>query len=189
MNPSQVIEQVKNKLSTASEHFKQEMGRIRTGRAHASMLDGLTVEAYGQQMPLKALASVTAPEAQLLQITPFDTDNLLAISNAIRDNKSLGLNPADDGRVVRINLPPLTSEDRQRMAKVLGQKVEECMIAARQIRHDAREQFEQAEKDKQISRDEMTRLQKQIEDLLAKQKAEVDTAASTKEKEILTVSG
>src|SRR3989344_8577683 len=114
MNTNQAIEQVKIKLGTATEHFKQEMGRIRTGRAHPSMLDGLTVEAYGQQMPLKALASVIAPEAQLLQITPFDTDNLLAISNAIRDNQSLGLNPTDDGRVVRINLPPLTREDRQR---------------------------------------------------------------------------
>src|SRR3569833_273089 len=98
MNPNQIAEQGKTKLAAATEHFKQELGKIRTGRAHPGMVDGVMVEAYGQPMPLKAVASITAPEAQLLQITPFDQANLQAISEAIRNDQSLGLNPADDGR-------------------------------------------------------------------------------------------
>lgn len=187
MNPSQTLEQVKNKLNAATEHFKQEAGKIRTGRAHPGMLDGIMVSAYGQSMPLKAVATVTAPEAQLLQIAPFDTDNLLAITNAIRDNQTLGLNPADDGRVVRIQIPPLTTETRQQMVKVLGQKVEECMIAVRQIRHDAMQQVEKAEKSKEISKDDRTRFEKQIDELVAKQKNEAESLSKTKEQEIMTV--
>src|SRR6266446_799279 len=106
MNPSQLLAEVKTKLGAAGEHFKQEAAKIRTGRAHPGMLDGISVEVYGQAMPLKAVASIAAPEAQLLQVTPFDPGNLQAISDAIRNNKSLGLNPADDGRVVRIQIPP-----------------------------------------------------------------------------------
>ncbi len=187
MNPNQTLEQVKNKLNSATEHFKQELGKIRTGRAHPSMLDGLMVDAYGQSMPLKAVATVTAPEAQLLQISPFDPDNLLAISNAIRDNQSLGLNPADDGRVVRIQIPPLTTETRQQMVKVVGQKLEECMISARQIRHDAMHACEQAEKNKEISKDDRTRFEKQVDELVSKQKSDAENLCRAKEQEIMTV--
>src|SRR5581483_12422035 len=105
------------KLEAASAHFTQETGKIRTGRAHPGMLDGITVEAYGQKMPLKAVGSIAVPEAQLIQITPFDPNNLQAISEAISNDQSLGLNPADDGRVVRIKIPPLTEETRQQMVK------------------------------------------------------------------------
>src|SRR5205809_6237346 len=101
MNPNQTLGEVKSKLSAASGHFKEELKKIRTGRAHPGMLDGISVEVYGQQMPLKAVAGIIAPEAQLLQISPFDPSNLSPISEAIR-NSSLGLNPADDGRVIRI---------------------------------------------------------------------------------------
>ena len=187
MNTNQVLEQTKTKLNGATEHFKVELSKIRTGRAHPSMLDGVMVEAYGQSMPLKAVATVTAPEAQLLQISPFDTDNILAISNAIRDNQSLNMNPADDGRVVRIQIPPLTTETRQQMVKVLGQKVEECMISARQIRHDAFRQAEAAEKSKEISKDDQSRFEKQVDELVSKQKADVEVLAKDKEKEIMTV--
>lgn len=187
MNPNQVLDEIKVKLSAATEHFKKEIGKIRTGRAHPGMLDNISVEVYGQAMPLKAAASITAPEAQLLQITPFDPNNLQAISDAIRDDQSLGLNPADDGRVVRIQIPPLTAETRQQMVKVLGQKVEEAMISARQARHDALRRADQAEKDKEIGRDERERLEKQVDELLAKQKSELDSIAKAKETEILTV--
>lgn len=187
MNPNQVIEQTKQKLNSATEHVKQELGKIRTGRAHPAMLDGITVEAYGQSMPLKAVATVTAPEAQLLQIAPFDANNLSVITNAIRDNQTLGLNPADDGRVVRIQIPPLTAETRTSMVKIVGQKVEDCMISVRQIRHDALHQAEQAEKTKDIGKDERTRFEKQIDELVAKQKSDVEAFAKSKEQEILTV--
>ncbi len=187
MSPNQLLEEVKTKLTAATEHFKQELGKIRTGRAHPGMLDGISVEVYGQAMPLKAVAGIAAPEAQLLQITPFDPSNLKAISDAIRDNQSLGLNPADDGRVVRIQIPPLTEETRQQMVKILYQKVEETMIAARNARHEAIRKAEQAEKDKKMSKDERFHLEKQVDEQLNRQKDEIDSLAKNKEQEILTV--
>ena len=187
MNPSQLASEAKSKIDSATEHFKAELGKIRTGRAHPAMLDGVTVEVYGQQMPLKAVAGTTAPEAQLLQITPFDPDNLKAIADAIRANESLGLNPVDDGRVVRIQIPPLTTESRAAMVKVLNQKVEECFISARNARHEAFRKAEEAEKAKQIGQDERQRLEKQVDELVATQKTAVEGLAKTKEQEIMTV--
>lgn len=187
MEPSQAVSQTQTKLKNATVHFKDELGKLRTGRAHPGMLDNVTVEAYGTPMPLKAVGSISAPEAQLLQITPFDANNIQAIAEAIRNDQSLGLTPTDDGRVVRINLPPMTTENRQSMVKVLHQKLEEAMIAARNIRHEAMHHIEQAEKDKQVSGDERKRLAKQIDDLIAKQKAELELLTGTKEKEIMTV--
>jgi len=187
MTPLQIVESARSKLTAATEHLKDESKKLRTGRAHPAMLDNVIVEAYGQNMPLKSLASVMAPEAQLLQITPFDPNNLAAIAESIRNDQTLGLTPTDDGRVVRINLPPLTSEDREKMVKVLHQKAEEALVAARQARHEAREALEAAEKAKTIGRDELTRYQTQVDDALAKQKAEVEALAQAKEQEILNV--
>lgn len=187
MNPSQLIEETKTKLNGIAEHFREELKKLRTGRAHPGMLDGVTVEVYGQQMPLRGAATITAPEAQLLQITPFDPANLKAISDAIRNNESLGLNPADDGRVVRIQIPPLTAETRQQMVKVLNQKVEDTMISARQIRHEVLRDIDAAKKSKTIGEDEAARLEKQIDSLLADQKNEIDKQTAVKEREITTV--
>ena len=187
MNKDQVLAEVRSKLAAASDHFRQEIGKIRTGRAHPGMLDNVMVEAYGQKMPLKAVGGITVPEPQLLQITPFDANNLKAISEAISSDESLGLNPADDGRVVRIQIPPLTEETRQQMVKILNQKLEESLIAARNARHEAIRKTEQAEKDKQIGKDERFGLEKQIDDLLFKQKSEAEALTKTKEQEILTV--
>jgi ribosome recycling factor len=187
MNPNQVVNETKSKLEHTLEHFKEELKKLRTGRAHPSMLDNVKVEVYGQEMPLKAVGSIVAPEAQLLQITPFDPNNLQPISNAIRDDQSLGLSPTDDGRVVRITIPPLTTETRAQMVKNIGQKVEECLITSRQIRHDAFKRGEQAEKDKDISKDDRLRFEKQVDELLSKQKTEVDAVAAVKEKELMTI--
>src|SRR3982751_7071537 len=107
MNPSQVVTDAQTKLTQAVERFQENLKSLRTGRASASMLDGVLVEAYGTPTPLNQVANVTAPEAQLLQITPFDPSNIQAIASAIRDNPSLGMNPSDDGRVVRVPVPPL----------------------------------------------------------------------------------
>ncbi|PJE65144.1 ribosome-recycling factor, partial [Candidatus Saccharibacteria bacterium CG10_big_fil_rev_8_21_14_0_10_47_8] len=98
MDIDQNLKEAKAKLGDTTEHFKEELKKIRTGRAHPGMLDNIRVEVYGQEMPLKGAATITAPEATLLQITPFDPSNLKAISDAIRGNEALGLNPADDGR-------------------------------------------------------------------------------------------
>src|SRR3974390_2488421 len=110
MNPNQIIDEVKKKFEASVEHLQNEFKKLRTGRAHPSMLDGVMVEAYGTQMPLNQTATIIAPEPQLLQITPFDPNNLQAIAATIRNNQSLGHNPTDDGRVVRVPIPPLTEE-------------------------------------------------------------------------------
>lgn len=181
------IKQHEDKLKQAIEHFKEDIKKVRTGRAHASMLDSVIVTAYGTPMPLNQVANVTAPEAQLLQVTPFDPNNIQAIASAIRDNPTLGLNPSDDGRVVRVPIPALTEERRREYTKVLGGKVEDCMVRLRAVRHDAMDAISKAKKDKEIGEDDAKRLEKQIEDAMGKAKAEVDAAAKAKEAEIMTV--
>jgi ribosome recycling factor len=187
MNPSQLVDQAKSKFAGAVERFEGELKKVRTGRAHPSMLEGITIEAYGQQMPLIQAGNVTAPEAQLLQITPFDPNNLQAISAAIRNNQSLGMNPMDDGRVVRVPIPPLTEDRRKEYVRLLSGKVEDCLIAMRSIRHDTLKDLDQAKKDKDISEDEHKRLTKQIDDLMTDFKNQVDAASKAKETEIMTV--
>lgn len=187
MTPSQIIDEAKHKIEASTARLQEELKKLHTGRAHPSLLDGVMVDAYGQPMPLRAVASIAVPEATLLQITPFDIDNLQAVANAIRDDKTLGLTPTDDGRVVRINLPPMTSENRQQMVKNLHQKVEDCFVSVRQARHEAFHKLEQAEKAKAIGLDERERSKKQIDDIVAHQKTQVDSLTKTKEQEILTI--
>jgi len=187
MTPSQITEDTKTKLASAVSHFQEELKKLRTGRALPSMLDGVTVQAYGVDMPLIQVGTITTPEPQLLQITPFDPGNLQAVATAIRDNQALGLNPMDDGRVVRIQVPPLTEERRKDFVKVLGTKAEDCMIAMRNIRHEALKEAEQAKKDKTMGDDDYKRLEKQVDDLLTSSKTQVESLAGSKEKEILTV--
>jgi ribosome recycling factor len=184
MDSQQVVRDAQNKLTQAVERFKDSLKSLRTGRANASMLDGVTVEAYGTQMPLNQVATIAVPEAQLIQITPFDPNNLGAIATAIRNNQSLGLNPADDGRVVRVPIPPLNEERRRELAKQVGQKQEECMISLRNIRHDA---LDTIKKDKQTGEDEAKRLSTQIEDAMNKARSDAEAAGKAKEQEILTV--
>jgi ribosome recycling factor len=187
MDTSRVLAEAKRRLEQATAHFEEELKKLRTGRAHPSLLDNVIVEAYGQPMPLKSVASITVPESQQLQISPFDPNNLQPIAEAVRSDKALGLTPVDDGRVVRVNLPPMTTENRQNMVKILHQKVEECLISARNARHDSLHKVEQGEKQKQISRDELERFKKQIDELIAKQKDQIEGLAKSKEQEIMTV--
>lgn len=187
MNPNQVIDSAKQKFQSAVEHFQSELKKVRTGRAHASMLDGVMVTAYGTPMPLNQVANVTAPEAQLIQITPFDPGNIQAIASAIRDNPTLGLNPSDDGRVVRVPIPALTEERRREYVKVLGGKVEDAMIVLRGIRRDSLDIVDKAKKDKAIGEDEAKRLEKQVDETMSKFKTDIDAAARAKEIEIMTV--
>ena len=187
MNPTQIIDQVKAKLVQSVNHFHDELKKLRTGRAHPSMLDGVMIEVYGTQMPLNQTATITTPEPQLLQISPFDPNNITAITSAIRDNPALGLNPSDDGRVVRIQIPPLNEERRREITKQVGIKVEDCMITMRNIRHEALKDADTAKKDKLMTDDDYSRLQKQIDEEMTRQKAEVEKLAKAKEQEILTV--
>jgi ribosome recycling factor len=187
MTPSQVVQEAEQKFKKAQEHFEEELKKIRTGRAHPAMLDGVMVLAYGSPMPLNQVSNVTVPEAQLLQITPFDPGNLQAISSAIRDNPSLGLNPSDDGRVVRVPIPALTEERRRDIVKQLSSKVEDCMIALRGVRHEALDTLSAAKKDKDISEDDYKRYVAQVEEVMNKQKQSVEAAAKVKEAEIMKV--
>lgn len=187
MSPQQVIEETQKKINSALKHFEEELKKLRTGRASASMLDSVVVQAYGTPMPLNQLATITVPEAQLLQISPFDPTNLQAISAAIRDNQSLGMNPADDGRVVRVPVPPLNEERRREISKQVGAKFEEFSISLRNLRHEALDTFDQAKKDKDISEDESKRLNQKVEEIINKSKSEAELISERKEKEIMTV--
>jgi len=187
MNPNQIPADAVIKFQTANEHFQSELKKLRTGRASASMLDGVMVVAYGSPMPLIQVATVTAPEAQLIQITPFDPTNLQAIATAIRDNQSLGLNPSDDGRVVRVPVPPLTEERRREISKQVGAKQEDCMVTLRNIRHDAMDAIDKLKKDKEIGEDDAKRLEKQVDDAMNKTKMDVEAASKAKEAEIMSL--
>jgi ribosome recycling factor len=181
------LKHFEEKMNQALAHFVEELKKVRTGRASASMLDGIVVKAYGTDMPLNQVANVIAPEAQLLQITPFDPNNLQAIASAIRENPTLGLNPMDDGRVVRVPVPPLSEERRRELAKTLGAKVEDCMVSVRNIRHEAMDAIDKAKKDKLIGEDDAKRLEKQIDEAVTKTKSEVEVASKAKEAEIMTL--
>jgi len=187
MNPNQIVSDATAKMQSAIAHFQDELKKLRTGRATSSMLDSIMVEAYGTQMPLNQAATVSTPEPQLLQIAPFDPNNIQAIANAIRNNPTLGMNPTDDGRVVRIPVPPLTEDRRREIVKQLNAKQEEAMVALRNIRHDALGAVEKAKKDKEIGEDDAKRLEKQVDEALAKARATADTASNAKESEIMTV--
>jgi len=187
MNPQELVKETESKLKATIDRFSDELKKIRTGRAHVSMLDGIVAEAYGSPMPLNQLASIAAPEAQLLQVTPFDNANIQAITAAIRDNQTLGLNPVDDGRIIRIPVPQLTTERRQQIVKQLSEKVEDCLVGQRNIRRDSLKLLDEAKKDKEISEDEHKRITKQIDDLMNTLKSQVDELAKAKEAEIMSI--
>lgn len=187
MDPNKIVADAKVKFDGAVAHLNDELKKLRTGRAHAGMLDSVIVQAYGSPMPLSQVANVTAPEAQLIQITPFDPNNIQAIAGAIRDNPSLGLNPSDDGRVVRVPIPALTEERRRDIVKMVGQKQEDCMVALRNSRHDAFDAIGQAKKDKQIGEDDAKRLEKQVDDAMSVARSAAELAAKAKEQEVMTI--
>jgi ribosome recycling factor len=179
--------QYEQRMDAALEHFEGELKKVRTGRAHAGMLEGVTVDAYGTKMPLNQVANVTAPEAQMLLVTPFDPSQVAAISTAIRDSHSLGFNPSDDGRVVRVPVPALTEERRREMVKQASEKVEECRIALRNIRQDALKDAKHMKDAKQLSEDDVKHIERGIDDDMKNYQAKIDEIFVAKEKDILTV--
>lgn len=175
------------KMAGALEHFEEELKKVRTGRAHPSMLDTIKVEVYGTLMPLNQAANVTAPEPQLLQVTPFDPSNLQTIAAAIRADQSLGFNPSDDGRIVRIPVPPLTEERRKQLVKQTSEKVEEARIALRNIRQDALKDAKRKKDAKELSEDDVKAVEKAFDKLMAEYQEKIETAFKAKEKDILTI--
>lgn len=172
----------RKKMEDALGRFKDEMKKVRTGRAHPDMLAGIKVEAYGQYMPLNQVANVTVADATLLVVTPFDPANIQAIATAIRADQALGLNPSDDGRVVRVPIPALTEERRKEIVKTASNKVEEAKVAIRNVREDARKAVKIAS---EMSEDVKKRAEKEIDELTKEFNDKIDAEFKTKSDEIM----
>ena len=179
--------QYEDRFENAISHFADKLKKVRTGRAHPTMLDGIYVEAYGAKVPLNQVANVTVPEAQLLTITPFDPSNIQNVVAAIRNDQALGLNPSDDGRLIRVPIPPLTEERRKQIVKQTSEKVEEARIALRNIRQDAFKEIKRMKDAKELSEDDQKRSEKAIDDVVSNSNAVLDATFKEKEKEILTI--
>ena len=161
--------------------FQEEMKKVRTGRAHPDMLMGVKVEAYGQFMPLNQIANITVSGGTMLQVTPFDPGTIQAIATAIRNDAALGLNPTDDGHVVRVPIPPLTEERRKEIVKTTSSKVEDAKIAIRNVREDARKEIKGAE----LPEDTKKKAEKSIDDLTKTYTDKIDVLFKEKSKEIM----
>lgn len=175
------------KMDGALEHFSEELKKVRTGRAHPDMVASVQVEVYGTRMPLNQVANVTAPESQMLLVTPFDPSNITAITAAIRDNQSLGFNPSDDGRVVRVPIPALTEERRREMTKILGDKVEDARIRLRAVRQDALKDAKRMKDAKELSEDDVRAVEKEFDRLMGTYQTRLDELFKAKEAEVMTV--
>lgn len=175
------------RFDAAVAHFTEELKKVRTGRAHPSMLDSISVEVYGQRMPLNQVANVVAPEPQMLTITPFDPSNLQAIAAALRADQALGLNPSDDGRLIRAPIPALTEERRKQIVKQTSEKTEDARIALRSVRQDAFKEIKRLKDAKELSEDDQKRAEKLIDEAMAVSSATIDATFKEKEKEILTI--
>lgn len=173
----------KQAMEAALTRFQDEMKKVRTGRAHPDMLSGVKVEAYGQFMPLNQVANVTISDATMLLVTPFDPANIAAISSAIRADEALGLNPSDDGRVIRVPIPPLTEERRKEIVKTASEKVEAAKVSIRNVREDARKGIKEAK----LPEDATKRAEKEIDDLTKEYTDKVDAAFKEKEAEIMKI--
>lgn len=176
-----------DKMNSALLHFEDELKKVRTGRAHPGMLEGVHVEVYGTRMPLNQVANITAPEPQQLLVTPFDPSNIIAISSSIRDDQSLGLNPSDDGRVIRVPVPALTEERRKMLVRQTSEKVEEARIALRSVRQDALKDAKAKKQAKELSEDDEKRAEKEIDKLMSEMQVKIDEVFKAKEKDILTI--
>ena len=176
--------QLKTRMDKAVEDFRKAMAATRTGRASVHMLDGVMVDAYGAQMPLNQVAQVHAPEAQLITVQPFDPSQLGAIEKAIRSG-DLGLNPMNDGKMIRVPVPPLTQERRQDMVKHLHRVLEEHRTAVRNIRRDGNDAIKKAIKDKKITEDEEKRSLDEIQKLTDDEIKKMEEMSKAKEKEVM----
>jgi ribosome recycling factor len=176
--------QLKTRMDKAVDDFRKAMAATRTGRASVHMLDNVNVDYYGSPMPLNQVAQVHAPEAQLITVQPFDASQLGAIEKAIR-TAELGLNPMNDGKLIRVPVPPLTQERRQDMVKQLHKVLEEHRTAVRNIRRDGNDAIKKAAKDKKISQDEEKRSLDEIQKLTDGEIQKMEEMSKNKEKEVL----
>jgi ribosome recycling factor len=180
------LREAEGKMSRAIEVAKEEFSGIRTGRANPALIARLTVDYYGAPTPLQQLASIGAPEARLLVVSPYDRNASASIEKAIR-NSDLGINPANDGQVIRLAFPPLTEERRKEYVKLARQRAEEARTSVRNVRRHANEQLDRLEKDGEISQDEQRRAAQRVQQLTDRFVGEVDTLLQHKEQELLEV--
>jgi ribosome recycling factor len=170
-------------MDAAFNKFNDELKKVRTGRAHPDMLAGVKCEAYGQWMPLNQVANVTVSGGTMLLVTPYDPSTIPGITSAIRSDSSLGLNPSDDGRVIRVPIPPLTEERRKEIVKTASKSVEEAKVKVRNIREDARKDIKALE----LPEDAKKRAEKAVDDLTKSFNDKIDAAFKVKEADIMQI--
>jgi len=187
-NPAlkELFAQLRTRMDKAVEDFRKEMAAVRTGRASVHMLDGVQVDYYGSMMPLNQIAQVHAPEARLITVQPFDPSSLGGIEKAIR-SADLGLNPMNDGKLIRVPVPALTEERRRDMVKHLHKILEEHRTAIRNIRRDGNDGIKKAMKDKKITEDEERRALEDLQKLTDDEIKKMEELSKGKEKEVMTL--
>jgi ribosome recycling factor len=178
--------QLKSRMDKAVDDFRKALVATRTGRASVHMLDSVTVEAYGSQMALNQVATVHAPEPQMITVQPYDPSQLSAIEKSIRAAE-LGLNPMNDGKIIRVPIPPLTEERRREMVKHLHKVLEDHRTAVRNIRRDGNEAIKKALKDKKITEDEEKRAMEEIQKLTDEEIKKMEDMGKAKEKEVMEI--
>jgi ribosome recycling factor len=181
-----LTDEIQDNMKKSVERTQQDFNTIRTGRANASLLDKIMVDYYGAETPLKSLANISTPDATTIMIQPFDKGSMNQLQKAI-SLSDLGLTPNNDGQVIRLNIPPLTTERRQEFVKLAGKYAEEGKVAIRNVRRDAIEKVRKQEKSSEISEDESRDLQEQIQKITDKYTAKVDEILAIKEKELTNI--
>ena len=182
----ETLREADTKMAKAVEHARDEFAAIRTGRAHPAMFAQLTADYYGQQTPIQQLAGFTVPEPRMVIINPYDIGAKAAIEKAIRDS-DLGVNPTDDGRVLRVTMPELTEERRKEFVKLARSKAEDGRVAVRNVRRAAKQAMDKAEKDGDVSKDDVTGGEKRLDGLTKKHVDHVDELLKNKEAELLEI--
>jgi ribosome recycling factor len=180
----EILSDLKSSIAKAHEALKRDLGKVRTGRAHAGMLDSLRVDYYGVLTPIAQMATVNVPEPRLLTVKPWDKSAVKLVEKAIRD-ADLGLNPQADGDLIRLPIPPLTEERRKEMVKLARKLGEDCKVAIRKARHDALDLASSVDADGGASADEVDRAKKKAEELVSEGSRIVDSIIANKEKDVL----
>lgn len=183
---NELIEDAENRMQNALNVMEEDFQAIRTGRASPALIEKLQVEYYGTALPLIQLATISVPESRQLLIRPFDSGSLKAIERAVLAS-DLGLTPNNDGKVIRLNLPPLTEERRRDLLKVVNNRLEDCRVAVRNIRRDTIRDMKDLEKEKEVSEDELKLGETKLQDVTDKMIDLVNEAGKRKEKEVMEV--
>ncbi len=182
----ETLAELNEKIDKAHEALRRELAKLRTGRAHPDLLDTIRVDYYGVPTPIRQLASISVPEPRLLVVKPFDRSQIAQVEKAIRES-DLGLNPSNDGEVLRIPMPQLTEERRRDLVKIARKHGEDCKVAIRHARHEARDVLSELEKEGEASADDVERAMKKLEEAVKKATARVDEIVERKEEDILAI--